>query len=80
MGSATACPRVTVLTPPAVSLLCRELNLLDRLSDSPRVVQLLDCYEDEAHVYLVTEACLGGDLQRYSEVKRSGVVKQRSRQ
>lgn len=42
------------------------------------MVQLLDCYEDEAHVYLVTEACLGGDLQRYSEVG-PGMVQQRRR-
>ncbi|GIL53545.1 hypothetical protein Vafri_9093 [Volvox africanus] len=45
----------------------RELTLLDRLSGSPRVVQLLDCYEDEENVYLVTEACQGGDLQKFSD-------------
>ncbi|KAG2437139.1 hypothetical protein HYH02_011395 [Chlamydomonas schloesseri] len=45
----------------------RELTLLDRLSDSPRVVQLMECFEDEDHVYIVTEACEGGDLQRFSD-------------
>ncbi|GIM05255.1 hypothetical protein Vretimale_9700, partial [Volvox reticuliferus] len=45
----------------------RELALLDRLTDSPRVVELLDCYEDEENVYLVTEACQGGDLQKFSD-------------
>ncbi|KAG2496405.1 hypothetical protein HYH03_005632 [Edaphochlamys debaryana] len=44
----------------------RELTLLDRL-DSPRVVQLIDCYEDEDNVYLVTEVCEGGDLQKFSD-------------
>ncbi|EFJ47236.1 hypothetical protein VOLCADRAFT_44097, partial [Volvox carteri f. nagariensis] len=44
-----------------------KLTLLDRLSDSPRVVQLLDCFEDEDNVYIVTEACRGGDLQKFSE-------------
>ncbi|KAG2429906.1 hypothetical protein HXX76_010686 [Chlamydomonas incerta] len=45
----------------------REITLLDRLSDSPRVVQLMECFEDEEHIYVVTEACEGGDLQRFSD-------------
>ncbi|KXZ53752.1 hypothetical protein GPECTOR_6g669 [Gonium pectorale] len=45
----------------------RELTLLDRLSGCPRVVQLLECFEDEDNVYIVTEACEGGDLQKFSD-------------
>ncbi|GLC34279.1 hypothetical protein PLESTB_001602500 [Pleodorina starrii] len=58
-------PRLT--RPKVLEKLQRELTLLDRLSVSPRVIQLLDCYEDEDNVYLITEACSGGDLQKFSD-------------
>ncbi|PNH06983.1 Calcium-dependent protein kinase 34 [Tetrabaena socialis] len=45
----------------------RELTLLERLADSPNSIQLLDWFEDEDNCYLVTEACLGGDLQQFSD-------------
>ncbi|GFR51428.1 hypothetical protein Agub_g13717 [Astrephomene gubernaculifera] len=59
--------RPKVPRPRVIEKLQREVSLLDRLSGCPRVVQLLACFEDENSIYLVTEACHGGDLQQFSD-------------
>jgi serine/threonine protein kinase len=46
----------------------REVNTLMKLQGSAGVARLHDCYEGEEMVYLVTEFCSGGDLQRLSEL------------
>ena len=45
----------------------RETDMLSRLQSCPGVVKLVECYEDDNSVHLVTELCPGGDLQRYVE-------------
>jgi hypothetical protein len=52
----------------------RELTLMEKLSGCPRVVQLLDVYEDAEHVYIVQEACHGGDLQKFLDVRAAAVI------
>lgn len=50
-----------------VEKLAREVHILQRLQPCPRVVALEGCYEDHDSVAVVTEACMGGDLQKYSD-------------
>lgn len=45
----------------------REVSCLQLAQSCPGVVQLIDCFEDEDNVHLVTELCGGGDLKRYVE-------------
>lgn len=51
-----------------VEKLAREVHILQKLQPCPRVVALEGCYEDHDSVAVVTEACMGGDLQKYSDV------------
>jgi serine/threonine protein kinase len=44
--------------------LMKEVDVMERLHNSYGVIRLLDCFEDEKCVHLVTEFCAGGDLQR----------------
>jgi len=39
----------------------REIRLL-RAVDHPGIMKMVDCYEDEAYVHIVTERCAGGEL------------------
>jgi serine/threonine kinase 32 len=39
----------------------RERNLLARLRH-PRLVNMHYAFQDEAHLYIIMDACLGGDL------------------
>jgi len=39
----------------------REIRLLRSVSH-PGIAKMVDCYEDEAYVHIVTERCAGGDL------------------
>lgn len=45
----------------------KEVSIMRRLQDSPNVIRLDACFESETEVYLVTEFCEGGDLQRLSD-------------
>ena len=45
----------------------RETDMLQRLQSCTGVIKLIECYEDESSVHLVTELCPGGDLQKYVE-------------
>ncbi|GAX80703.1 hypothetical protein CEUSTIGMA_g8138.t1 [Chlamydomonas eustigma] len=45
----------------------RETDMMERLQSCQGVVRLMECYEDENNVHLVTELCPGGDLQKYTE-------------
>lgn len=45
----------------------RETNMMQRLQGHPGMIQLLECYEDDNRVYLVTELAQGGDLQKFVE-------------
>lgn len=38
-----------------------EIDILKNL-DHPNIVRLFEVYEDEKHIYLVTELCTGGEL------------------
>ena len=51
----------------------RETSFMARLQASPYVVQLLDKFETEQEVHLVTELCRGGDLRQVVEVSRGQV-------
>ncbi len=48
--------------------------MMERLQSSKGVIRLLECYEDEASVHLVTELCAGGDLQKYIEVGAAACI------
>jgi len=48
----------------AVQRLRRERDALFALQGHPCVVQLHGTHRDERHVYIITEACLGGELWR----------------
>jgi serine/threonine protein kinase len=50
----------------------RETSMLQRLQGSAGVIRLLECFEDEHSVHIVTELCPGGDLQRFVEVGLAG--------
>ena len=39
----------------------REIRLL-RAADHPGLLKMVDCYEDEVYVHIVTERCTGGEL------------------
>ena len=39
-----------------------EVNVLARVCDHPNIATLYEVYEDAEHIYLVQEACLGGEL------------------
>lgn len=45
----------------------KEVQLHQRLSEVPRVAQLLDLYEDAESVHMVCELCPGGDLKQHVE-------------
>lgn len=45
----------------------RETDMLTRLQGCKGVVRLLECFEDNESVQIVTELCSGGDLQKYVE-------------
>jgi hypothetical protein len=45
----------------------KEAQLHQRLSEVPRVAQLLDLYEDAESVHMVCELCPGGDLKQHVE-------------
>jgi serine/threonine protein kinase len=49
----------------------KEIEVLKRLQSCRGIIQLLDSYEDDKQVHIVTELCPGGDLQKYvhSQVK-----------
>ena len=51
----------------------RETSFMARLQASPYVVQLLDKFETEQEVHLVTELCRGGDLRQVVEVRQRQV-------
>ncbi len=40
-----------------------------RLQQCPGVIQLLDSFEDDDSVHIVTELCPGGDLAQYVEAQ-----------
>lgn len=40
---------------------------------SPGVVHLVDCFEEQEVVHLVTEVCHGGDLKRHVEQVRDNL-------
>lgn len=44
-----------------LELLRREIEIL-RTVDHPTIIKLVDVYEDAAHLHLVTELCMGGEL------------------
>ena len=44
----------------------REVNCMQRLAHSPKVVQLYDALEDEDAYYLIMEWCRGGAIQDYT--------------
>lgn len=41
-----------------------EIKIHARL-DSPHIVQLFDCFEDDDHIYMVMELCEKGNMYRY---------------
>lgn len=45
----------------------RETDMLERLQGCKGVIRLLECFEDENTVQIVTELCPGGDLQKFVE-------------
>ncbi|GAX85132.1 hypothetical protein CEUSTIGMA_g12552.t1 [Chlamydomonas eustigma] len=47
----------------------KEIEVLQVLQSCPGVIKLLDCFEDERQVQIVTELCPGGDLQQYVHSK-----------
>ena len=47
----------------------REIEVL-KSTDHPNIVRLLDMFEDDANVYIVTELMRGGDLFSYMERKK----------
>ncbi|KAG1655685.1 hypothetical protein FOA52_003278 [Chlamydomonas sp. UWO 241] len=51
----------------ALSRIKCEAAVLTALNDAGGVVRLLECFEDDDNVRLVTELCRGGDLQAYAE-------------
>ncbi|KAG1665507.1 hypothetical protein FOA52_009769 [Chlamydomonas sp. UWO 241] len=53
----------------ALSKIERETAVLTALNDAAHggVVRLLECFEDDDYVRLVTELCRGGDLEAYAE-------------
>ncbi|KAF4684414.1 hypothetical protein FOZ60_007884 [Perkinsus olseni] len=62
--------------------LYNEVDIFLRM-DHPNVCKLLEVYEDESHVYLVMEACMGKDLyerlalqRRYTEEEAAVAAKQ----
>eukprot|EP00271_Cylindrocystis_brebissonii_P015591 TRINITY_DN38526_c0_g1_i1.p1 TRINITY_DN38526_c0_g1~~TRINITY_DN38526_c0_g1_i1.p1 ORF type:complete len:721 (+),score=111.64 TRINITY_DN38526_c0_g1_i1:112-2274(+) len=61
-AAAKVVSKANLLTPVDVEDLRNEIEVLQQLAGHPRVLQLLDVFEDEAAVYLVTELCAGGDL------------------
>ncbi|CAN0001482.1 unnamed protein product, partial [Phaeothamnion confervicola] len=44
-----------------IELLKREIEIL-RTVEHPTIIQLVDVYEDDNHLHLVTELCTGGEL------------------
>jgi len=47
-----------------VDTLWAEISILSEL-DHPNVLRFLEAYEDRRHIYIITEACLGGDLRHW---------------
>lgn len=41
---------------------CNEVQILAAVCDHPNIASLYEVYEDAEHLYLVQEACLGGEL------------------
>ncbi|KAG1665070.1 hypothetical protein FOA52_012489 [Chlamydomonas sp. UWO 241] len=50
-----------------LSKIARELDMLTRLQPARGVIRLLECFEDDDSVQIVTELCPGGDLHKYVE-------------
>eukprot|EP00955_Chlamydomonas_euryale_P054370 355797-Chlamydomonas_euryale.AAC.7 len=57
--------------------------MLHRLQGNRGVIRLLECFEDDDSVQIVTELCPGGDLHKFVEVRRrrgsNGVGERRGR-
>ena len=47
----------------------RELDILSEL-DHPNILKVIEVYEDEKYVHIVTEYCCGGDL--FDNLVRAG--------
>ena len=54
--------------------LVKEVDIMTRMQDCANVVRLLGLYETGGEVMLVTELCVGGDLQKLSDVSCFFVV------
>lgn len=54
----------------------RETDMMERLQGCAGVVRLLELFEDETSVQIVTELCPGGDLQKF--VEKHGPLDERS--
>ena len=52
----------------------REVDILESLQGDPGIIQLIDCFEDNSSVKIVTELCTGGDLQNFTEQVRTRLL------
>ena len=58
-----------------------EIDILKNL-DHPNIVKLYEVFEDDKHIYLVTELCTGGELfdiiseKQFTEKEAAEIIKQ----